>query len=545
MRAIGQAVSTIALVALATTVAAGDIDWQHRDGFWEARADGMVVWRVGSHEDSPGPPSSETAEADTLEQIAGWECPGDIISGGQLHVFDLNANGRPDLAYGNRRYNTFVREGTADNSFQLVHQVSNPVGSYYTRLICAGDGDADKRAELVFGSGTAGIPRDLFIMESKDVGMYPDTVTAVIPEISIPVTHMRMADLDGDGLREYVGTTQSGGTDALVAIWENRGDNSYEQVFSDHPGAANSITGEPSVGDFDGDGAGDLVVVETGPHASVVHVYESKGDDIYQDVWSVEVEADNMYWSTPGPDLDRDRRGDFVVVAASGFVQAGWGFVLFESTGDDAYAPVWTHAVSGGPGYGGAATGDLDGDGWNELVCQTGGRTEVLRFAGNDSLEVVWELAGPVIGQGEHRVIAPDLDFDRKGELIWWTQDDPGQAVVYERVGPTIGVPWPDDNGAGVGRLPLLRSVPNPFVQEAVIRYEIPRSAEWRAALLTIVDPGGRRIRTLMTGPQPAGEHWVAWNGRDEAGRNVPEGVYFVRLQAGGISRAERITRLW
>jgi hypothetical protein len=328
-----------------------------------------------------------------------------------------------------------------------------------------------------------------------------------------------------------------------VAIWENRGDNSYEQVFSDHPGG-HTVTGEPSVGDFDGDGAGDLVVVVSADDPSFVHVYESKGDDTYQDVWSAEVQTSNMYWSTPGPDLDRDRRGDFVVVAADGLGQAEWRFILFEATGDDAYAPVWTHRIAGASGYGGVATGDLDGDGWNEMVCQTGARTQVLRFAGNDSLEVVWELAGPVVGQGEHRIIAPDLDFDGKGELIWWTHNDPGQAVVYERVGPTIDLPWEDDYEVTRNRLPFLRSAPNPFSQEAVIYYEIPRSAEWRATLLVVFDSGGRRIRNLSIGPKPAGMHWVAWDGRDDAGRGLTDGVYFLRLQAGGVSRTERMIRL-
>jgi hypothetical protein len=527
----------------ATSIAAtGGIEFLLRDGYWEIQAEGMVVWRVGLQDTGTKLLGRAATVLDTFEQIAGWECTGNLFTGGQFHVFDLNSNGRQDLAYSNWRYNSFVRESTADNTFSLVHQVSNPVGSYYTRLICAGDGDSDGRAELVFGSGTSGAPRDLFIMESRRVGMYPDTITAVIPEVDIGVSHMSMADLDGDGLREYVGTAQ-GGHDRLVAIWENRGDNSYARVFSDHPGPQTSVSGEPSVEDFDGDGRGDLVVVQS-DNPSFVHVYESKGNDVYQHVWSAEVQTENMYWSTPGPDLDRDGRGDFVVVAGDGLNEAEWRFILFEATGDNAYAPVWTHRVTGGWIDGGAATGDLDGDGWNELVCQVGGKTQVLQFAGNDSLEVVWELAGPVVGQGKHRVIAPDLDSDGRGELIWWTQDNPGNAVVYERILPAAELPWEDAEGPAPDRLPYLQSIPNPFTRRAVIRYEVHPTCGSCSASLGIFDSNGRRIRTWTLGPQAAGTGHVDWDGQDQSGGEVPDGAYFLRLQAGGTIRTDRMIRV-
>lgn len=76
---------------------------------------------------------------------------------------------------------------------------------------------------------------------------------------------------------------------------------------------------------------------------------------------------------------------------------------------------------------------EADGDGHNELLCQVPDRTRVFRAAGDDDLAVYWEHPGPVVGQGEHRIVAPDLDGDGYGEAIWWTTDDPGTAVVWER----------------------------------------------------------------------------------------------------------------
>ena len=50
---------------------------------------------------------------------------------------------------------------------------------------------------------------------------------------------------------------------------------------------------------------------------------------------------------------------------------------------------------------------------------------------------------------------------------------------------------------------------------------------------LAIYDLAGRRITTLLSGPQSAGEKTVVWDGNDTGGREVPSGIYFCRLEAG------------
>ena len=59
------------------------------------------------------------------------------------------------------------------------------------------------------------------------------------------------------------------------------------------------------------------------------------------------------------------------------------------------------------------------------------------------------------------------------------------------------------------------------------LRYALPRGADVR---LAIFDVGGLRIRNLVAEPQPAGEHVVDWDLRDEQGRAVDAGVYFASL---------------
>ena len=54
-----------------------------------------------------------------------------------------------------------------------------------------------------------------------------------------------------------------------------------------------------------------------------------------------------------------------------------------------------------------------------------------------------------------------------------------------------------------------------------------------------VYDVGGRRLRLLAMGDLAAGRHSVVWDGRDEAGRSLPSGIYLYRLSSG----EGRITR--
>jgi hypothetical protein len=71
---------------------------------------------------------------------------------------------------------------------------------------------------------------------------------------------------------------------------------------------------------------------------------------------------------------------------------------------------------------------------------------------------------------------------------------------------------------------------PNPFVQRTALRFHLPQTEE---VVLTVYDPSGRRIATVLDGPLPAGSHSLLWNGRDDAGRPVASGAYIAQLAAG------------
>jgi flagellar hook assembly protein FlgD len=54
----------------------------------------------------------------------------------------------------------------------------------------------------------------------------------------------------------------------------------------------------------------------------------------------------------------------------------------------------------------------------------------------------------------------------------------------------------------------------------------------------------GQEVRTLVDGHKPAGYQKVIWNGRDEAGRQLESGTYFIRLKAGRSVITRKLTLL-
>jgi len=72
---------------------------------------------------------------------------------------------------------------------------------------------------------------------------------------------------------------------------------------------------------------------------------------------------------------------------------------------------------------------------------------------------------------------------------------------------------------------------PNPLGSHSAVRFWTSGPTE---AGLTLYDVQGRLLRTVFSGRVPAGEHAVAWDGRNAYGQRLPAGVYFFRLEAGG-----------
>jgi hypothetical protein len=93
------------------------------------------------------------------------------------------------------------------------------------------------------------------------------------------------------------------------------------------------------------------------------------------------------------------------------------------------------------------------------------------------------------------------------------------------------GLPRPHDR-------PTLRCAPNPFNPLTRIAFDAPTAGR---AVLAVHDARGRALRTLRAGWLEAGAHQVVWDGRDDAGRRLPSGAYFIRFESAGRTAVAKV----
>lgn len=150
-------------------------------------------------------------------------------------------------------------------------------------------------------------------------------------------------------------------------------------------------------------------------------------------------------------------------------------------------------------------------------------------------------LLGPdlCIGDLHVRAVGPGTTrIDLTGTASGWTPGGPVPKAV-ESASFWITV----TGTAGVGRRAeparLVLHGPNPFVPNSEVRFEMPAAG---SARLVAVDVSGRRVRRLAAGWLEAGAHRVRWDGRDDAGRALASGVYFLRLETAAGSAVRRVS---
>jgi hypothetical protein len=90
----------------------------------------------------------------------------------------------------------------------------------------------------------------------------------------------------------------------------------------------------------------------------------------------------------------------------------------------------------------------------------------------------------------------------------------------------------------------LHQNYPNPFNPTTAISYQLPATSSPIHTTLKIFNILGQEVRTLVDTAQEAGSYSVIWDGKDSRGSEVPSGVYFCQMQAGGLVETNRMLLL-
>lgn len=75
----------------------------------------------------------------------------------------------------------------------------------------------------------------------------------------------------------------------------------------------------------------------------------------------------------------------------------------------------------------------------------------------------------------------------------------------------------------------LKSNYPNPFNPTTTIHYQVARESK---VTLTIYNLLGQKVKTLVSEKIAAGDHYVAWDGRNDHGEIAGSGIYFLKMVA-------------
>ena len=192
-----------------------------------------------------------------------------------------------------------------------------------------------------------------------------------------------------------------------------------------------------------------------------------------------------------------------------------------------------------------ATATDLNGDGVLDVVMVASNSTvgpALMVWLGQRNGSPVLEGYYPLPGEGS-QALTSDVNGDGDTDLVvlgtspesgnggvsvFINQGTPATAVASETTTPTA--------------FALGANYPNPFNPATTIPLAVPAGA--RNVDLTIYNVLGQPMRQVWTGPLPAGEHELTWDGRDAQGHPVAAGVYVYRVQVDEQTRTRKMVKL-
>lgn len=150
-----------------------------------------------------------------------------------------------------------------------------------------------------------------------------------------------------------------------------------------------------------------------------------------------------------------------------------------------------------------------------------------------------WVVAPPAPGQPSALNWATGLDFSSDIQLgpegaLYFCRMIGGLDRGVHRIRPTSVVDAPQGAGPPVGSLEIS---PNPLRAGRTSRISLG-STPSKATKVEIVDLAGRVVHEWSGSGLPQGG--VEWNGSDAGGRQLPAGVYWIRVSDGGHTIASR-----
>lgn len=201
-----------------------------------------------------------------------------------------------------------------------------------------------------------------------------------------------------------------------------------------------------------------------------------------------------------------------------------------------------------------ANAGDVNGDGWPDILAgfyhsfyQT---ASVGLYLGSEHINptVDWTAGG-----GGYAIDgAGDVNGDGFDDLIVSMNSSPFTSVAWGAVWILAGNSNLTDIGTGISTkkeadiiraFNLYQNYPNPFNNTTTIKYRLT-NFQPKNVSVTIYELTGKEVITLVDQQLTTGDYQVRWNGTNQQGKEVSSGVYLCRLSIGQFQKVKKLILL-
>ena len=324
-------------------------------------------------------------------------------------VDDVDGDGVPDLAVAGVQ-GVSVLVGHGDGTFQAARNFAASDGRV-PYSVAVGDFNGDGVLDLAVASAaptliTGTAPGTVSVLLGNDNGTFQAALNVAV---GMDPRFVAVGDFNGDGAPDLVVAEDGGYTcsqrscvsnPGVVSVLLGNGDGTFQGVKSL---AAGPNPRSVAVGDFNGDGVLDLAVPYTdwGPGTSGVSVLLGNGDGTFQTPRTFAV-ADGP-WSVAVGDFNGDRVADLAVAT-------GNGISVLLGAGDGTFQAARNFGARGLV----LAVGDFDGDGVPDLALAGVQGVEVLLGNGDGTFRAPRTFG---VGASPSSVAAGDFNGDGKLDL--------------------------------------------------------------------------------------------------------------------------------